>query len=119
MKLTKMLALLALSAAAAIAADVTGTWYFNVEMSIGSGTPTFQLKQEGTALTGTYNGTLGELPIKGKVDGDKIVITFEADAGGEKFTATYTGVIKGLKDMEGTVKYGTLADGTWKANRKE
>ncbi len=115
----KFLALAVLSLASAWGADLTGTWYFNVEMSIGSGSVTFDLKQQGDALTGTYRGTLGELPVKGRVEGDKVVITFDADAAGEKFTATYSGVIKGPKDMEGQVKYGSLADGTWKANRKE
>jgi hypothetical protein len=37
----RSLLLLALLSVAAFAADVTGTWQFNVETDAGSGTPTF------------------------------------------------------------------------------
>ena len=115
----RALAMAVLSALAAYAGDVTGTWRCLVELSVGSGSVTFELKQQGAELTGTYSGTLGTLPLKGKVEGDHIVITFDAEAAGERFTATYTGVIKSAREMEGQVKYGSLAEGTWKANRRE
>ncbi len=63
-----------LSAATALAADVTGTWTAEAAAPDGS---TFQLtftfKQDGTKLTGTVQGSMGE-PLEitnGKIDGDK------------------------------------------------
>jgi hypothetical protein len=108
-----------LALAPALAADVTGTWNFAVELSVGSGNPTFVFRQTGEKLTGTYSGTLGEAPVTGKVEGDNIEFAFEADAAGEKFRAVYRGVIKGGKVMEGKVDYGDFGSGTFTAKKKE
>lgn len=45
---------------AALAADISGTWEFNVETSQGSGSPSFEFKQNGEKLTGTYSGMFGK-----------------------------------------------------------
>jgi hypothetical protein len=63
-----------LSAATAMAADVTGTWIAVSKTPDGSSFQlTFTFKQDGTALTGTVQTPQGDpLPISnGKVDGDK------------------------------------------------
>jgi hypothetical protein len=63
-----------LSAATAMAADVTGTWTADVKAPDGSSFQlTFTFKQDGTTLTGTVLGAGGDpIPItNGKVDGDK------------------------------------------------
>ena len=63
-----------LSAATAMAADVTGSWTAEVKAPDGSSFQlTFTFKQDGTALTGTVLGAGGDpMPISnGKVDGDK------------------------------------------------
>lgn len=102
-----------------LAADVTGTWYFAVELSVGSGSPTLVLKQEGNKVTGTYSGTLGEAPVKGNVDGDKVEIMFETETAGQKFKVTYTGTVKDDKEMSGKVAYGEIGEGTFTAKKKE
>lgn len=64
-----------LSAATAMAADVTGTWTADVKAPDGSSFQlTFTFKQDGTTLTGTVLGAGGDpIPItNGKVDGDKL-----------------------------------------------
>lgn len=115
----KRLFFLSILAAGIVAADVTGTWHVAVELGVGSGSPTFVLKQQGTKITGTYSGTLGEAPISGKLEGDKIEITFEAETAGQKFKVVYTGTVKDSKEMAGTVVYGELSDGTFTAKKKE
>jgi len=72
-----------LSAATAMAADVTGTWTAEAKAPDGS---TFQLtfafKQDGATLTGTVQGPQGD-PLEisnGKVDGDKF--TFDVSFNG-------------------------------------
>lgn len=69
------LAAMALTAGAARAADVTGSW--TAEMTTPDGNSfqlAFTFKQEGTKLTGTVQGPQGD-PIdisNGKVDGNRI-----------------------------------------------
>ena len=62
MRLRTVVTFLAASAML-LAADVTGTWSFAVETGAGSGTPSFTFVQKGTALTGTYQGMVGEAPL--------------------------------------------------------
>ncbi len=63
-----------LSAAAALAADVTGTWSGQMNSPDGNSFQlTFTFKQDGNTLTGTVQGPQGD-PIaisNGKIDGDK------------------------------------------------
>jgi hypothetical protein len=55
----------------------------------------YDLKSEGTKLTGTTTGIDGGMvPIKdGKIDGDKIAFTVTLDLGGMMFDISYTGVV--------------------------
>lgn len=62
-----------LSAASALAADVTGTWTATTQTPNGDFQLTFTFKQDGANLTGSVQGPGGD-PItitNGKVDGDK------------------------------------------------
>src|SRR5689334_19894979 len=98
------------SAMPVLAADVTGTWNAKVEVGGQNGAPTFVLKQAGQKLTGTYNGALGEAPVTGTLQGDKIVLEFQSSVG----KIIYTGKVAADKTkMEGTVDYGGQASGTF------
>ncbi len=71
-----------LSAATALAADVTGTWTASAQTPNGDFQLTFTFKQDGANLTGTVLGPGGD-PIaisNGKVDGDKF--TFDVSFNG-------------------------------------
>lgn len=71
-----------LSAASALAADVTGTWTASAQTPNGDFSLTFTFKQDGANLTGTVQGPGGD-PIaisNGKVDGDKF--TFDVSFNG-------------------------------------
>lgn len=109
---------LALTGAALFAADVTGTWFFTVELSAGSGAPTVELKQEGTKLTGKYSGTLGDVPLVGKLDGDAIELVGNAEASGTKLRLSYIGKLTSATTMEGKAIYGELGEGTFTAKKK-
>jgi hypothetical protein len=101
--------------AMALAADVTGKWTFSVETSAGSGTPSFTFVQKGTALTGTYQGAVGEAPLKGKVEGDKIEFVVETGSG----ELRYSGTITGATTMEGKADYPEIGAATWKAAKEK
>ena len=75
----------------AIAADanVSGEWDFTVESQMGTSNPHFSLKQEGTRITGTYKGMLGEAPVTGTVKGNEFDINLKVNAQGMDLDITY------------------------------
>jgi hypothetical protein len=100
--------------------DISGTWKFSVDLdSGGHGDPTFVLKQEGTKLTGTYSGPLGEQKVTGTVTEAKAVFGFEFTFEGESGKATYTATIEGPAKMTGTIEFSNGQRGKWTATNKE
>jgi hypothetical protein len=101
-------------AGAALAADanVTGEWDFTVETQAGTGSPHFSLKQDGTALSGTYKGQLGEAPVSGTVKGNDVTISFKVNAQGTDLAITYSGTVEG-DTIKGKVSLGELGEGTF------
>ena len=101
---------------AALAADISGSWEFAVETSQGSGTPSFEFKQEGEKLSGTYSGQFGTAKLSGSVKGDEVEFTFEIpDMDGK---VRYKGTLDGPTRMKGNVEYGDVAKGTFTAKKK-
>jgi hypothetical protein len=100
--------------AAPLAADVnvTGKWTMSVQTQAGTGSPTFDLKQEGETITGQYSGQLGEAPVTGAVKGDEITLSFTVSGQGQELVVTYTGTVAG-DTMEGKVSLGEFGDGTF------
>ena len=108
-----MLASAALAGAALAAdANVAGEWDFTVETQAGTGTPHFSLKQDGTAVTGTYKGQLGEAPVTGTVKGNELTINFKVNAQGTDLAITYSGTVEG-DAIKGKVSLGELGEGTF------
>jgi hypothetical protein len=107
-------AALSLVGVAALAADanVTGEWTMTVETQAGSGSPTFSLKQEGTNVTGSYKGQLGEAPVTGTVSGNEVTLKYSVEGQGQAMTVTYTGTVDG-NTMKGKVSLGDFGDGTF------
>jgi hypothetical protein len=99
-------------AAFAADANVTGEWDMTVETQAGTGNPHFSLKQDGTKVSGTYKGMLGEAPVTGTVKGNEISLTFKANAQGTDVAVTYTGTVEG-NTMKGKVSLGDFGEGTF------
>lgn len=99
--------------------DLTGKWVFTVETSVGGGTPTVTLKQDGENLTGHYSSAqLGEADLVGTVKGNDMSFAFGVDVQGIHLDVTYSGTIESKDSMKGTVKLGALGDGTFTAKRQ-
>jgi hypothetical protein len=109
----KLLAAFLLSTVLALAADITGTWTAEVNLTAGSGTAKLEIKQSGETLTGTYHGTFGDAPLHGTIKGDKVEFTF----GNDTAQAKYTGTLDGEKKMSGTVDYGEVGTGAFTATK--
>ena len=107
----KLIAAVCLSAASICAADLTGAWACDVQTDMGSGNPTFDLKQSGNKVTGKYAGALGEANVTGTVDGSKFELTFNVDAGAIKYMGEVNGnESKGKVDLAGGQASGTYTD---------
>ena len=104
--------------AVAASANVTGAWQFQVETANGTGTPTFNFKQEGEKLTGQYKGQFGEAPLTGTVKDNKIEFTMKVEAQGQALTLTYTGTVEKDGTMKGSVSLGEVGSGTWTGKRQ-
>ena len=108
-----MLASAALAGAALAAdANVAGEWDFTVETQAGTGSPHFSLKQDGTAVTGTYKGQLGEAPATGTVKGNELTLNFTVSAQGAELAITYSGTVEG-DSIKGKVVLGEMGEGTF------
>ena len=112
-----MLAATAIAAAAFAAdANVAGEWDFQVETQAGSGSPHFSLEQDGSNVTGTYKGQLGEAPVTGTVKGNELTLNFTVSAQGADLAITYVGTVDG-DTIKGKVTLGEMAEGTFTARK--
>ncbi len=103
-----------LCAVSVFAADITGTWSFEVVTDAGSGTPKFVFKQEGEKLTGTYSGQLGEAKVTGTVKGQEVTFSFDIGA-----AVVYQGHIdESGKKITGNCDIAGQATGTFTGTRQ-
>lgn len=93
----RMLLLMALSALAAFAADITGTWKATAEGPNGTMERTFVFKQDGTKLTGeTTSQMMGKSTITdGKVEGDDVTFTITVNFQDNPMKLNYKGKVTG------------------------
>jgi hypothetical protein len=85
-------------AAFAFAADVTGSWTATFDTQVGVQEYVFELKQEGTKLTGVAKSAFAkaETPItEGSVTGDDVKFIENLNYEGMPLRIVYTGKIKG------------------------
>jgi hypothetical protein len=97
--------------------DVTGTWLFQVETGMGSGSPEVTFRQDREKLAGRYKGTLGEADLEGTLQGNVITFSFKVNAEGMQGTVTYTGTVE-QSTMKGTAQLGDLGQATFTAKRR-
>ena len=94
-------------ALAAIAADVTGKWSYEVQGRNGAQTATMMLKQDGDKLTGTMSGGRGgDVEIsEGMIHGDTVMFSVTREIQGNSVTMIYNGAVSG-NEMKLTIEGG-------------
>jgi hypothetical protein len=97
--------------------DVSGTWALTVETQRGPANPTLTLSQNGTTLSGTYKGQLGEGPVAGTLNDGNIAFTVKMAAMGREFEVQYAGRVDG-DSMSGEVQLGQLGSGTFTGRKQ-
>jgi hypothetical protein len=97
MKTFGVLILGCLTAAAMLAADVTGKWTAEVQGRNGNTmTVTMNLKADGSNLSGTVSGRNGDTDISdGKIDGNDLSFKVVREFNGNQFTQNYKGKLDG------------------------
>jgi len=92
-----LLAVMAMFAFAALAADVNGTWKGKVETPNGTSERTFVFKADGNKLTGeTTSDMLGKSEIKdGKIEGDALLFIIRVSYQGNDLELHYKGKVSG------------------------
>ena len=108
-KLAGILMLLALAAGWALAADVTGAWKASIPGRGGNAMETtFNLKAEGSNLTGNVATERGETPITdGKINGDTITFKVKREFNGNTMIMNYEGTVSGNE-----IKFKTTREGS-------
>ena len=104
------------SPAAALAADVNGTWDLSVTTSQGTFTPAVSIRQDGEKLSGTYRGRMGESALTGTLKGNEIQFSVILKFKDQDFTVTYSGTVDG-NTMSGKVQFVEGAPGSWSGRR--
>lgn len=122
MKIHITLLSLALASLSAFAADVTGIWKADFETQRGLQKYTFNLKQDGTKLTGKASvereGEKREAEFKdGKVEGDTVTFVEALKVQDNEINITYTGKIAG-DEIKFTRKVGDFGSSEATARRE-
>jgi hypothetical protein len=88
--------------------DISGTWTTSFESQVGTQTYTYTWTVEGGKLTGQAKSNLGEGPVNGTVEADKVTFVENLNYQGQALAITYTGQIvsadeiKFKRDVAGT-----------------
>ena len=99
--------------------DLSGAWTLTVRTDQGVTTPTWNLTQEGTRLTGRYSSeALGQNDVTGSVEGGAITISFEANLQGQGVPVVYRGTLQDDGTLAGTIDVaGGMLTGSFTARR--
>jgi hypothetical protein len=104
--------------------DASGTWQVKFSSDYGNFEGTLQLKRDGSKITGTWSGDLGDArPVTGTWRNGYVELSFNAEwpneATGNPASATAT--LAGWIDVDaasGRMSVHGRADGRWTATRK-
>lgn len=75
------------------------------------------LAQTGTRLRGYLTSARGETPVTGTIEENQFRVVWEQPMDGEIVQITFDAIVKG-NEMNGTVRFGELADGPLYAERR-
>jgi hypothetical protein len=112
------LCLVALAAATALAADVSGTW--KVDGSVYGNPVKFSgaLKQQGATLSGTATFEDGKaVPVTGSVSEKAVTFEFDAEHEGTTYHLVFTGTLGADGGLTGTIAVAGV-EGTFTATKQ-
>ncbi len=100
------------------APNVAGKWTMTLEMTMGTGTPTLVLKQDGEKIAGSYTGRYGTFPLEGILKERAIQFSVAMTVEDQPVTMTFTGeVAADGQTMKGQATIAEIGDATWSAKK--
>ena len=103
----------------AAAADVGGKWKLTSKSPRGERTSEITIEQKGEALVVTSKDREGnDVKSEGSLKGSEIAWTTKRSGPMGEFVISYKGKVDG-KTMTGTVEFGQMGSGEWKAEKVE
>lgn len=99
--------------------EVGGVWDVKVYSDQGVGTPVFSFEQDGTNLSGYYEGLFGKQPVKGTVTGDLVKFSVSAEYQGQNIVAYYEGQHQADGTLSGEVNFNDTVTMSWTGMKKQ
>jgi hypothetical protein len=96
--------------------SVAGEWAVAFTTPQGRMEMTMAVTQDGTKLSGHLTSDIGEFPLKGTVDGDRVTIVWSFVERGKTLEITFRGKIEG-DSISGTAQIGDVGEGPMSAER--
>jgi len=97
-------------------ADVAGNWRVEFVVPKGEMAVTMTINQHDDTLTGQVVNEDGEFPLKGKVAGDAVTVTWTVPDSGQSLEITMEGTIAG-EYINGVARLGSVGEGSLSARR--
>jgi len=97
--------------------DATGKWDIVISLEgVGEFPVQADFKQDGTKLTGTFNGPTGEVTLEGTMTGSTLRMQFEVETPQGKLPIVMTGAL-GAEGFTGKATLAGMGEANWKGTR--
>ena len=97
--------------------DPTGKWDIVISLEgVGEFPVQADFKQDGTKLTGTFNGPTGEVTLEGTMTGSTLKMQFEVETPQGKLPIVMTGDL-GAEGFTGKATLAGMGEANWKGTR--
>jgi hypothetical protein len=97
-------------------AILAGSWNLKIVSPQGTRTPSMTLTQDGSALSGHYQGMRSDAPIAGTIHGNVFELTVKLEGQGASLVVQYKGTVTG-NTLAGRVMMGQLGEADFTGER--
>jgi uncharacterized pyridoxal phosphate-dependent enzyme len=98
------------------ASKVEGKWHVSIQYQRGRGEQQFDLKQDGSNLSGVQKGELFNAALKGTIHGNDLKLRSTMPVSGHQIEWSFTGTVDGTT-ASGLVDLGEYGKAAWQARR--
>lgn len=96
--------------------DVKGAWNLTIDAPQGPVTVTATFEVDGDKVSGQLSTPAGSLSVTGTVSGASITFGGSLDVQGQSIALSFSGTVS-KEAMSGTVDFGGMGSGAWKAEK--
>ncbi|MEX2080360.1 MAG: hypothetical protein WEC33_01985 [Dehalococcoidia bacterium] len=96
--------------------SVDGKWNITMQSPMGAREVKADLKADGGAISGNFEGAQGAAPVMGTIEGDAVAFAATVNGPMGQMELKFDGALDG-DAMSGNVAFGSFGSGTWTAVR--